>query len=92
MSRKKSLLEVIANDMEHVERNAKRINARKIPLCMVGSRIKHVFDCKGPIPCTSITFENGWRLDIDRTGEIQCITPKENPYYDRKTKKHKIPK
>lgn len=52
---------------------------------MLTSKIVSMESCTGPIPCVSLSFENGYRLDIAVTGNPnkahQIVSPEENPYY-----------
>lgn len=56
-----------------------------LPKKMLGSKIVNMESCTGPIPSVSISFENGYRLDIAVFGNPskahQIVSPEENPYY-----------
>ncbi len=89
-----NIIQSMANSIPDPLPGKRRVGIVPLPKEMLNSKVRNMTFCTHAIPCVSLTFENGYRMDIavEREGNPakahQILKPKENPYFDLKTKKH----
>lgn len=83
----------VMNDYLTTEPMKKGPRTKIVKTPLTGLVVKDVTICNGPIPCVSIGFTDGHRIDIHTNkscpGDYQIVPPEDNPYHQKINDKEK---